>query len=78
MPHLMIKRGLPMLLALMAVAVILILAGAGSAGLAFGLVVAGMAGVLLVSTVLHDVKHTDDRHRSRHRDLYRGPHVRGN
>ena len=73
----MIKRGLPMLLLLMAVAVILILAGAGSAGLPFGLVVAGMAGVLLVSTVLHDVKHADDRRRPRRRDLYRGPHVRG-
>jgi multisubunit Na+/H+ antiporter MnhB subunit len=77
MPHLMIKRGLPMLLLMMAVAVILILAGAGSAGLAFGLVVAGMAGVLLAATVLYDVTHTDARRRPRHRDLYRGPHVRG-
>ena len=62
-----------MLLLLMAVAVILILSGASSVGFAFGLVVAGMAGVLLVSTVVYDVTHRDERYRPRDSSLYRGP-----
>ena len=74
MPNLIIKRGLPMLLLLMAVAVILILTGASSVGFAFGLVVAGTAGVLLVSTLVYDVAHIDRRRDAR---LYRGPHARG-
>lgn len=77
MPISIIKRGLPMLLLLMAVAIILILSGATSVGFAFGLVVAGMAGVLLVSTLVYDVVHTDDDHRPRDSRVYRRPHARG-
>ncbi len=67
------KRGLPVLVALMAVSVLLILSGASSVGLTFGLVVAGMTGLMLVATVLHDVIHSA---RPRERRLYRAPHMR--
>jgi sterol desaturase/sphingolipid hydroxylase (fatty acid hydroxylase superfamily) len=64
-------RGLPVLLVMMGIAVILILAGAGSAGLIFGLVVAGTAGVLIMAMVLHDVASTE-AHRFSHEDrVYR-------
>lgn len=77
MRHQIVMRGLPTLLLLMGVAVILILAGAGSVGLTFGLVVAGMAGLLLVSMVLHEVANGADRNRRREERIYRRPHARG-
>jgi len=55
MRGLIVTRGLPTLLPLMAAAVILILSGATAVGFPLGLVVAGVAGVVLFSTVLRDV-----------------------
>jgi hypothetical protein len=66
-----------MLLMLMAVAVLLILSGAGSVGFIFGLVVAGLAGVLLLSAMLHEAIHSENRARPRARRAYRAPHARG-
>ncbi len=73
MRHLIVTRGLPALLLLMAIAVILILSGATSVGFTFGLVVAGMAGVVLLSTALHDVARGDYRERPRRSYVSRGP-----
>lgn len=77
MRHQVATRGLPTLLTLMGVAVILILAGASNVGLTFGLVVAGTAGVLLVSMLLYEVAHSKDRDRRREDRSYRRPHARG-
>lgn len=71
-----VTRGLPTLLVLMGLAVILILAGAGSAGLIFGLVVAGTAGILLMSMMLYELANTSGRERRRNERVYRGPQVR--
>jgi hypothetical protein len=77
MRHQIVTRGLPTLLVLMGVAVILILGGAGNVGLTFGLVVAGTAGILLVSMLLYEVANSNDRDRpSKDRD-YRRPHAKG-
>lgn len=65
------------MLVLMGVAVILILAGAGSVGLAFGLVVAGAAGIMLVSMMFYDVANSNGRDWSREDRLYRRSHARG-
>ena len=67
------RRGLPVLLLLMAVAVILILSGAAAVGFAFGLVVAGMAGVVVVSSAIHDVARSELQQRRGSSYLYRGP-----
>lgn len=77
MRDLIVTRGLPTLLVLMAIAVILILSGAAAFGFAFGLVVAGVAGVVLVSTLLHDVVQSEHRHPTRRSQLYRAPHAKG-
>jgi hypothetical protein len=77
MRHLIVERCLPAVLLLMGLAVILILTGAGSAGLALGLVVAGAAGVLLLSTVLYDVTHSAPRYSRHHNGMYRGTRARG-
>lgn len=69
MRHYNVARGLPMLLLLMAVAVILIIAGASDVGFAFGLVVAGIAGMLLVAMVMYEVVHTANRDRRRNERL---------
>lgn len=70
------SRGLPVLLLLMGVAVILILAGAGSVGLSFGLVVAGTAGVLGVSMMLFEVANGQDRDHTREVRGYQRPYVK--
>ena len=67
-------RGLPTLLVLMGVAVILIIAGAGSVGFTFGLVVALTAGAVLVLSVLYEVASGNGRERTRHERVYRRPH----
>lgn len=77
MRHSIATRALPILLLLMAIAVLLILSGATGVGLAFGLVVAGMAGVVLVATVLHDLAQGEYRDRPRRSGPYRWPHARG-
>lgn len=69
-------RGLPALLVLMGVAVILIIAGAGSVGFTFGLVVALTAGAFLVASMLYEVANSN-RDRRREDRVYRRPHVRG-
>ncbi len=74
MRNLIVTRGLPTLLVLMAIAVILILSGATAVGFAFGLTVAGAAGVVLVSTLLHDVLNREEAHQPRRGQLYRTPH----
>lgn len=71
-----VTRGLPMLLVLMGVAVILILAGAGSVGLIFGLVVAGTAGVLLMSMMFYEMANLSDRDRPRNDRVYRRSQAR--
>jgi hypothetical protein len=76
MRPLIVTRGLPMLLVLMGVAVILIIGGSGNLGLTFGLVVAGTAGVLLVSMVLYEVTNGNGRDRPRQDRVYR-PQARG-
>lgn len=76
MRRLLVTYGLPTLLLLMAVAVILILTGATSVGFAFGLVVAGVAGVLLVSTLVYEVANSVNRHRRRDARVYRRPYAR--
>ena len=73
MHHLIARRGLPVLLLLMAVAVILILSGAAAVGFAFGLVVAGMAGIVVVSSAIHDVARSESQQRRGSSYLYRGP-----
>ena len=77
MRRVVIDRGLPASLLLMAIAVILILSGSGAAGLTFGLVVAGLGAVLLFSALVYDAAHGERRPRSRRNRVYRGPHVRG-
>ena len=77
MRHQIAKLGLPTLLVLMGVAVILILAGAGDAGLTFGLVVAGTAGVLLVSMLLYEAANSEARERPRENRFYRRPYAGG-
>jgi len=72
-----IARGLPTSLLLMAVAVILILSGSGAAGLTFGLVVAGVGGVLLFSALIYDAAHGEDRPRPRRNRVYRAPRGQG-
>lgn len=71
-----VTRGLPTLLVLMGLAVILILAGAGTAGLVFGLVVAGTAGILLVSAMLYELANASGGERRRNDRLYRRPQAR--
>ncbi len=73
MRQLIVTRGLPTLLLLMAIAVILILSGATAVGFTFGLVVAGMAGVVVIASALHDVASGDYQARTRESYLYRGP-----
>jgi hypothetical protein len=77
MRRLIVTYGLPTSLLLMAVAVILMLSGASAVGFAFGLVVAGVAGVVLLSTLLYEVANRGDRYRARDARGYRGPHARG-
>jgi multisubunit Na+/H+ antiporter MnhB subunit len=77
MRHQIAKLGLPTLLVLMGVAVILILTGAGDAGLTFGLVVAGTAGALLVLMLLYEAANTEARERSRENRIYRRPYAGG-
>ena len=75
MRRLIVTRGLPTLLLLMAVAVILMLSGADGFGFAFGLIVVGLAGVTLVATVLYEIAHSEERYGSRMSRVYRGPHA---
>jgi hypothetical protein len=53
-------RSLPALLALFGIAVILILSRAGKVRLPFGLVVAGTAGILLVSMMRYEVANSNE------------------
>jgi hypothetical protein len=76
MRNLIVARGLPMSLLLMAVAVILILSGSGATGLTLGLVVAGVGAVLLFSALIYDDAHGDERRRRRGKRPYREPHAR--
>jgi hypothetical protein len=76
MRRLIVTGGLPTLLLLMAIAVILILSGAGSVGFVFGLVVAGLTGVILVSSVFYEVAHFEDRYWLGSSRVRRGPHAR--
>lgn len=69
-------RGLPTLLVLMAIAVLLILSGSAGFGLTFGLIVAGMAGVVLMTMVFMDLAHRESRRRSRQTGMYRRTHAR--
>lgn len=75
MRRLIVTYGLPTLLLLMAAAVILILSGASTVGFAFGLAVAGTAGILLVSTLLYEVANSEDRYEPREARVAR-PHPR--
>jgi hypothetical protein len=77
MRYQIVTRGVPTLLVLMAVAVILILAGAASVGLTLGLAVAGTAGILLVSAVLYEVTNSNNPDRPRQGRGYRRPQVKG-
>lgn len=77
MNHQVVKRGLPVLLLLLALAVILILSGAIATGFEFGLVVAGTAGLLLVSMLLYEVAHDERRHRPHGGRPHREPHAKG-
>lgn len=77
MRHPIATRCLPALLLLMAIAVILILSGSTGVGFAFGLVVAGLAGVGLVATLVTDLAQGEPRHRPRQSGVYRRPHARG-
>lgn len=70
-------RALPTFLSLMGLAVILIISGASAVGFAFGLVVAGIGGVVLVSMVLHEVTHRSDGHGRGERRPYRRPRPTG-
>lgn len=77
MPNSIATRGLPTLLLLMAIAVLLILSGATGVGFAFGLVVVGMAGVVLVATLLYDLTQGEHRRSRRRAGVYRRTHARG-
>jgi multisubunit Na+/H+ antiporter MnhB subunit len=77
MRYQIVTRGLPTVLVLMGVAVILILGGAGDAGLTFGLVVAGTAGILLVAMLLYEVANSNDRDRPSKDRVYRRPQAKG-
>ena len=72
-----VTRSLPMLLLLMAVSVLMILAGATTAGFVFGLVVVGIAGVLLGSMFLREGYSEGNRDQLRPRRAHRGPYARG-
>jgi hypothetical protein len=76
MTHQVGKRGLPVVLLLLAVAVIMILDGAVTTGFALGLIVAGAAGLLVVAMVLYEVAHGEHR-RPRGGRPYRTPQARG-
>ncbi len=56
-----ITRSLPAFLFLMAIAVILILAGSAATGFALGLVVVGIVALLLASMLIHEVSHSRPR-----------------
>jgi multisubunit Na+/H+ antiporter MnhB subunit len=60
----MMTRSLPAFLFLMAIAVVLILAGSAGTGFALGLVVIGIAAVLLASMFIDEVR-SPERHRYR-------------
>ena len=72
-----VTRSLPILLLLMAVAVLLILSGAATTGFVFGLVVVGIAGILLGAMFLHEGLQGEARGRVNDRRLHRGPHASG-
>jgi hypothetical protein len=69
------SRSIPVFLVLMAVAVILIVGGAATTGFVFGLIVVGIAGLLLGSMFLHEGLHSGHLEESRRRRLYRGPYT---
>jgi hypothetical protein len=75
MRRFIISAGLPTLLVLLGLAVILILSGADAVGLTFGLTVAGVAGVLLVSLILYETARGETRYHTRNNRLYEGPHT---
>jgi hypothetical protein len=58
-----ITRSLPVFLLLMAIAILLMLAGSGSAGFVLGLVVVGLAALLLGLLVVEDVTQAGPRRR---------------
>ena len=72
-----VTRSLPVLLGLMAVAVLLILVGAATAGFVFGLIVVGIAALLLGSMFLHEGVHGEEPRRLPRRRMYRDPRASG-
>lgn len=66
----MVSRSLPVILVLMGISVILMLAGSSGTGFVLGLVVVGIAALLLGSMFVDEVGHSQD-HRRRTRRPYR-------
>ncbi|HEY1523969.1 MAG TPA: hypothetical protein VGF70_13230 [Solirubrobacteraceae bacterium] len=63
----MVTRSLPAILLMMAISVILMLAGSSGTGFVLGLVVVGIAAVLLGSMFVDEVGHSRGRQRERRR-----------
>ena len=61
----MVSRSLPVILVLLGISVILMLAGSSGAGFVLGLIVVGIAAVLLGSMFVDEVGHSTDRRRQR-------------
>ena len=59
----MVSRSLPVILVLMGISVILMLAGSSGTGLVLGLIVVGIAALLLGSMFVDEVGHSRDHHR---------------
>jgi hypothetical protein len=69
----MVSRSLPVILVLMGISVILMLAGSSGTGFVLGLIVVGIAALLLGSMFVDEVGHSQDRRRRTARPYRRTP-----
>lgn len=66
----MVSRSLPVILVLMGIAVILMIAGSSGTGFVLGLIVVGIAALLLGSMFVDEVGHSQAHRRRRARHPY--------